>query len=183
MARSSKDAPGFRPGVKVCYPAHGVGDLQSIEEENIDGSVLELYVISFPRHKLVLRVPTQKAIASGLVTLEGSISEMQVRRALKIIGQDRKVSKAMWNRRSAEYEQKVNTSNLTTIAEVVRDLNRGKEDLTERSYSENEILRKAGQRFVDLLAAYWQQDEVEVQLFLNQHLKAHHKNELPFQRW
>ena len=48
----------FRPNDFVVYPAHGVGRIISIEEQEIAGLQLELFVISFEKDKMTLRVPT-----------------------------------------------------------------------------------------------------------------------------
>ena len=56
----------FRPNDYVVYPAHGVGQIVSIEEQEIAGHNLELFVISFEKDKMTLRVPTNKAAHVGL---------------------------------------------------------------------------------------------------------------------
>ena len=48
----------FRPNDFVVYPAHGVGRIMLIEEQEIAGLRLELFVISFEKDKMTLRVPT-----------------------------------------------------------------------------------------------------------------------------
>ena len=53
----------FKNNEYVVYPAHGVGQVVGIEEQEIAGLKLELYVISFEKDKMILRVPT----ASGRV--------------------------------------------------------------------------------------------------------------------
>ncbi len=58
--------PEFRPNDFVVYPAHGVGKIISIEEQQIAGIQLELFVISFEKDKMTLRVPTHKAIDIGM---------------------------------------------------------------------------------------------------------------------
>jgi CarD family transcriptional regulator len=47
MTKSKK--PEFRPNDFVVYPAHGVGKIISIEEQQIAGIQLELFVISSRR--------------------------------------------------------------------------------------------------------------------------------------
>ena len=59
----------FRPNEFVVYPAHGVGKIVSIEEREIAGMQLELFVISFEKDKMTLRVPTDKATAVGMRSL------------------------------------------------------------------------------------------------------------------
>jgi CarD family transcriptional regulator len=59
MSKAKKSE--FRPDDHVVYPAHGVGQIISIEEQEIAGIKLELFVISFEKDKMTLRVPTNKA--------------------------------------------------------------------------------------------------------------------------
>ena len=57
---------GFKTGEYVVYPAHGVGLIQSIEEQEVAGLVLELFVIAFEQDKLTLRVPVAKIKSVGM---------------------------------------------------------------------------------------------------------------------
>jgi CarD family transcriptional regulator len=55
-----------------------------------------------------------------------------------------RVKRAMWSRRAQEYEQKINSGDLMSIAEVVRDLHRGRRaDQREQSYSERQLYEAA----------------------------------------
>ncbi|MFL6930838.1 MAG: CarD family transcriptional regulator, partial [Xanthobacteraceae bacterium] len=51
---------GFKTNEFIVYPAHGVGQIVSIEEQEVAGAKLELFVISFIKDKMTLRVPTAK---------------------------------------------------------------------------------------------------------------------------
>ena len=67
MTKSKKNE--FRPNDYVVYPAHGVGQIMSIEEQDVAGMTLELFVISFEKDKMTLRVPTHKATEIGMRSL------------------------------------------------------------------------------------------------------------------
>ena len=58
----------------------------------------------------------------------------------------------MWSRRAQEYEAKINSGDLISIAEVVRDLHRG-DDQPEQSYSERQLYESALDRMVREVAA------------------------------
>jgi CarD family transcriptional regulator len=58
----------------------------------------------------------------------------------------------MWSRRAQEYEQKINSGDLLSIAEVVRDLHRA-EDQPEQSYSERQLYEAALERLTREVAA------------------------------
>ena len=67
----------------IVYPAHGVGQIISIEEQEIAGSVLELYVIIFEKDKMTLRVPTNKAEEVGMRSLSSPDMVSQALTTLK----------------------------------------------------------------------------------------------------
>src|SRR5579864_2484016 len=56
----------FKAGDFVVYPTHGVGRIQKVDEQEIAGLKLELFVIAFEKDKMILRVPTTKAKAVGM---------------------------------------------------------------------------------------------------------------------
>jgi CarD family transcriptional regulator len=57
---------GFKTSEFIVYPAHGVGQIMAIEEQEIAGAKLELFVISFIKDKMTLRVPTAKIASVGM---------------------------------------------------------------------------------------------------------------------
>ena len=70
----SKSGLEFSVGDHVVYPAHGVGQVQGIETQEVAGYKLEVYVITFDHEKMTLRVPTAKARGAGLRSLaEGNV--------------------------------------------------------------------------------------------------------------
>ncbi|MFW2588312.1 CarD family transcriptional regulator [Sagittula sp. SSi028] len=139
----------FRPDDYVVYPAHGVGQIVSIEEQEIAGISLELFVISFEKDKMTLRVPTHKATEIGMRSLS---SPDVVDEAMRTLKGKAKVKRAMWSRRAQEYEQKINSGDLIAIAEVVRDLHRA-DDQREQSYSERQLYEAALERLTREIAA------------------------------
>ncbi|MGF1554559.1 MAG: CarD family transcriptional regulator [Paracoccaceae bacterium] len=156
MTKKSKQTSGeFRANDYVVYPAHGVGRILSIEEQDIAGMKLELFVISFEKDKMTLRVPTAKAASVGMRSLS---SPDLVAKALDTLKGRAKVKRAMWSRRAQEYEQKINSGDLISIAEVVRDLYRA-EDQPEQSYSERQLYEAALERLTRELAAVQDLDE------------------------
>ena len=145
----------FIPDEYVVYPAHGVGQIISIEEQEIAGLNLELFVVAFEKDKMTLRVPTHKAVEIGLRSLS---SPEVVSRAMATLKGKAKVKRAMWSRRAQEYEQKINSGDLIAIAEVVRDLHRN-DDQREQSYSERQLYEAALERLTREVAAVADGDE------------------------
>ncbi len=149
----------FHPNEFVVYPAHGVGRIISIEEQEIAGLTLELFVVSFEKDKMTLRVPTNKATEIGMRSLS---SPDLITKALETLKGKAKVKRAMWSRRAQEYEQKINSGDLMSIAEVVRDLHRT-DDQREQSYSERQLYEAALDRLTREVAAVSGSDEAGAQ--------------------
>ena len=153
MSKTKKSE--FRPDDFVVYPAHGVGKIVSIEEQEVAGMKLEMFVISFEKDKMTLRVPTARATEIGMRSLA---SPDLVDQALATLKGKARVKRAMWSRRAQEYEQKINSGDLMSIAEVVRDLHRN-DDQREQSYSERQLYEAALDRLTREVAAVSGLDE------------------------
>jgi CarD family transcriptional regulator len=156
---SQVKASDFRANDYVVYPAHGVGQIVSIEEQEIAGLTMELFVISFEKDKMTLRVPTAKAAGAGLRALS---TPDVISQAMDILRGKAKVKKAMGSRRAQEYEQKINSGDLIAIAEVVRDLHRA-DDQREQSYSERQLYEAALERLTREVAAVKGSNEDDAQ--------------------
>ena len=139
----------FKAGDFVVYPAHGVGKVLEIETRDISGHTVELYVISFERDRMTLRVPVDKVDNSGLRRLS---TKKIMETALTTLKGKARVKRTMWSRRAQEYEAKINSGDPVSIAEVVRDLYRG-EAQQEQSYSERQIYEQALERLAHEVAA------------------------------
>ena len=150
MTKQTKSADDkFEVGQHVVYPAHGVGRITATETQKVVDMTLEVYVVSFEQDKLILRVPTAKAQSSGMRPLA---SARVVNDALKTLGGRARIKRTMWSRRAQEYEAKINSGDLISIAEVVRDLHRA-EDQPDQSYSERQLYESALDRMARELAA------------------------------
>ncbi|GJL98260.1 MAG: CarD family transcriptional regulator [Hyphobacterium sp.] len=147
--KTANDNRSFKKGDFIVYPAHGVGRVVGVEKDSVAGFDIEVYVVSFEQDKMVLRVPTAKADTSGMRQLS---SDKIVKDAMKTLKGKAKVKRTMWSRRAQEYEAKINSGDLISIAEVVRDLHRA-EDQPEQSYSERQLYESAIDRMVREVAA------------------------------
>lgn len=143
------DTAEFKVGGKVVYPAHGVGLIVSQESQIVAGHELKLFVIDFPKDKMTLRVPVNRAKASGLRVLS---NDNDVSKAVTILKGRARPGRGMWSRRAKEYEDKINSGNISNIAEVVRDLHKNVDD-PDRSYSERVIYESALGRLAGEFAA------------------------------
>ena len=152
---STKSELEFKIGDSVVYPAHGVGKVVGVETQEVAGLSLEVYVITFDHEKMTLRVPTRKAKTAGLRSLAaGNV----VSQALTTLKGRARIKRTMWSRRAQEYEAKINSGDLVSIAEVVRDLHRASGQ-PEQSYSERQLYEAALARMAREVAAVERIDE------------------------
>jgi CarD family transcriptional regulator, regulator of rRNA transcription len=148
---------GFKTNEFVVYPAHGVGQILAIEEQEIAGAKLELFVINFIKDKMTLRVPTAKVANVGMRKLS---DPTLVKKALETLKGRARVKRTMWSRRAQEYEAKINSGDIVAIAEVVRDLYRS-ESQPEQSYSERQLYEAALDRLSREIAVVQHSTETE----------------------
>ena len=148
---------GFKTHEFIVYPAHGVGQIVAIEEQEVAGARLELFVINFVKDKMTLRVPTAKVASVGMRKLAET---PMIKRALETLKGRARIKRTMWSRRAQEYEAKINSGDIVAIAEVVRDLYRS-ETQPEQSYSERQLYEAALDRLSREVAAVQRITETE----------------------
>ncbi len=156
-AKKTTQRQGFKTSEFIVYPAHGVGQIIAIEEQEVAGARLELFVINFVKDKMMLRVPTSKIASVGMRKLAETPI---VKRALETLKGRARIKRTMWSRRAQEYEAKINSGDIVAIAEVVRDLFRS-ESQPEQSYSERQLYEAALDRLSREVAAVLRLTETE----------------------
>lgn len=147
----------FRPGDHIVYPAHGVGRVMGVEQQQVAGISLDVFVISFEQDKMTLRVPTAKAKSCGMRPLASSAV---VDQAMKTLQGRARIKRTMWSRRAQEYEAKINSGDIVAISEVVRDLYRS-DTQPEQSYSERQLYEAALDRLAREISAVQRITETE----------------------
>jgi len=157
---------GFKTNEFVVYPAHGVGQILAIEDQEIAGARLELFVINFMKDKMTLRVPTAKVANVGMRKLS---EPALVKKALETLKGRARIKRTMWSRRAQEYEAKINSGDIVAIAEVVRDLYRS-ESQPEQSYSERQLYEAALDRMSREIASVNKISETEAVRQIEQNL-------------
>jgi CarD family transcriptional regulator len=145
MAKSSS----FSCGHHVVYPAHGIGKIKSIETHEVGGHTLEMFVISFEKDRMTLRLPVAKAKTSGLRPV---CTTKEMANAINTLKSRGRVKRNMWSRRAQEYEAKINSGNPISLAEVVRELYRTANQ-PDQSYSERQVYQNALTRLAGEIAA------------------------------
>ena len=167
-AKKTTQRQGFKTHEFIVYPAHGVGQIVAIEEQEVAGARLELFVINFVKDKMTLRVPTSKVASVGMRKLAET---PMVKRALETLKGRARIKRTMWSRRAQEYEAKINSGDPLAIAEVVRDLHRNAGQ-PDQSFSERQIYEAAMDRLAAELAALDKTDKLTAATKLTNFLKT-----------
>ena len=158
---------GFKAGEHIVYPAHGVGQIIAVEEQEVAGFKLELFVISFAKDKMTLKVPMPKVIAGAIRKLADAET---VKKSLDTLTGRARIKRTMWSRRAQEYEAKINSGDLGSIAEVVRDLYRS-DAQPEQSYSERQLYESALDRMAREIAVVQKLTDSESLKVIEAHLQ------------
>lgn len=158
----------FSDGDFVVYPAHGVGRVMGVETQHVAGCELRVYVIAFDKDRMTLRLPVAKSSAAGLRSVS---SQKQMEQALRVLKTRSRIRRTMWSRRAQEYENKINSGDPVSIAEVIRDLHRNSSQ-PDQSYSERQIYKSALDRFTRELAVIERVDEETATLKIEEVLTA-----------
>jgi CarD family transcriptional regulator len=166
-AKPSNHRQGFKLNEFVVYPAHGVGQIVAVEDQEVAGFRLELFVINFAKDKMTLRVPTSKVAGVGMRKLSEPDA---ARRSLDILTGRARIKRTMWSRRAQEYEAKINSGDINAIAEVVRDLYRS-DAQPEQSYSERQLYEAALDRMMREIAAVQKLSEIDALKVIEGQLK------------
>ena len=171
VAANSNKKHEFKTNDHVVYPTHGVGKVSGIEEKEVAGTKLELFIIEFEKDKMTLRVPTLKAKAVGMRKLS---SPEVVTGALNTLKGRARIKRTMWSRRAQEYDAKINSGDIMAVAEVVRDLYRS-ERQPEQSYSERQLFEQALDRMAREIAAVKKIDDDQAVKELEEYLSKNAK--------
>lgn len=163
--RTSKDRAKtpdlpFKVGDMAVYPAHGVGEVKSIESREISGSRQLFYVLQILDNGMKIMVPTTNVNAVGLREI---ISEEEVKAVYDILKErDVVIDNQTWNRRYREYMDKIKTGSVYEIAEVYRDLSLLKSE-KELSFGERKMLDTAKNLLIKELAFAEDRDEEDIE--------------------
>lgn len=130
----------FKEGDKVVYPAHGVGEVDSIQNRKVSGAEQQFYMITIIETGMKIMVPLSQAVTVGLRRVVDSRTVDEVYDILR--DKNVTVDTQTWNRRYREYSQKIKTGSVLEIARVIRDLSVLKVD-KELSFGERRMLDTA----------------------------------------
>ncbi len=133
---------------KVVVPTHGIGTIIDIKEERIMGMITHFYVVEFEESKILINIPVQQAEEKGLRKI---VNRNQFSEAIEILKTKPFIpNKVSWNKKSQYYMSKMNSGEVSQIAEVIRDIS--KNIYKKKSYKEEIILKEAIARLSSELA-------------------------------
>lgn len=111
----------YKVGDKVVYPAHGAGEVVSIEQREVAGQWRDYYILQLTFSGLTLAVPMNDAGRLGLRSL---MLPGEVQRVLKILSGEEAGDKlpAKWNRRARLLADIIKTGDVCSLAAAVHTL-------------------------------------------------------------
>jgi len=146
---TASQARGFKEGDMAVHPAHGVGEVVSVEDRELGGARAACYVLKIIDSGLTVMVPVEGAERVGLRPV------MKKREAQKIIEILRAPEVAVdlqpWNRRFRAYTEMLKSGLPSEIAKVLRDMYRLKFD-KDLSFGERRLLDQARSLLIQELA-------------------------------
>lgn len=138
-----EDGNMFNIGDKVVYPMHGAGVITKIEERTVNEKTVEYLVVKMMVSNLTIMIPKDNVDMVGLRPVGKKSSLNLVEKVLQC--KEFLPEPVMnWNKRSNMYLEKLKTSNLESIADVVQTL-MNKEKNKKISTGERRILNTGKQ--------------------------------------
>ncbi|HOO37081.1 MAG TPA: CarD family transcriptional regulator [Deltaproteobacteria bacterium] len=153
----------FKVGDVVVYPAHGVSEVESIENREISGSSISFFILKVLDTQMTVMVPVTNVENVGIRQL---IDDAGIDQVLDILRQRSvPIDNQTWNRRYREYMEKIKSGSAFEIAEVLRDLNilkRGK----ELSFGERKMYDTAKTLLLSEISTSRKADKKEIEIML-----------------
>ncbi len=139
----------FKVGDKAVHPAHGVGEVTSIEKKSIAGSDKNFYILKIVESGMTVMVPVDGVKRLGLRVV---ISKREATKVMNELKKDEvAVTSQPWNRRYREYTEMLKSGSPIEVAKVLRDLSRLRGE-KELSFGERRLLEQARNLLVAELA-------------------------------
>lgn len=149
----------FKPGDKVVYPNHGVGEVEEIRTRELAGSKQEFYHLRIYANETTVMVPVGNSRTVGLRKLFDKKKVAELFDHLRSGDID---SYSNWKGRYKENAEKMRSGHLFDMADVLKNL----EHLSQRkalSYREKQMYEKAKYLIVSEIAIVERQTEDKVE--------------------
>ncbi|MDR1608987.1 MAG: CarD family transcriptional regulator [Deltaproteobacteria bacterium] len=130
----------LKVGDLVVYPAHGVGQVESIENRPVNGVDSSLVILRILDNGMRITIPVRNVSEIGLRPLISLAEVMKVYERLQ--SPPVMVEASNWNRRHRAYLDKLKTGAIADVCDVIRELMtmRGNKEL---SFGERKLLDTA----------------------------------------
>lgn len=116
----------FQVGDMVCYPMHGVGVVESIEEQTVLGETAKYYMLRFVMGRMSAMVPVASAESVGLRALA---DEQSCSRVVDYLREEGCLEESEnWNQRYRDNLDKLRGGDIFSVADVVKCLIRRDRD-------------------------------------------------------
>ncbi len=115
----------FRVGERVCYPMHGVGVIEAIQEQEVLGETKSYYMLRFVLGKMTAMVPVHSAASVGLRPV---IQAEECDRVREYLLEAVQPESDNWNQRYRENLEKLRIGEIYGVADVVKSLIRRERD-------------------------------------------------------
>jgi CarD family transcriptional regulator len=146
---ATASSKSFKVGEMAVHPAHGVGEVERLEERDFGGKVTSCYVIKIRDTGLKVMIPTD---AIERVGLRPVMKKKEAQKILDILkAPEVAVDVQPWNRRFRAYTEMLKSGLPSEIAKVLRDMYRLKFD-KDLSFGERRLLDQARSLLVQELA-------------------------------
>ena len=110
----------FQIGDLVCYPLHGVGVVEAIEERSLLGEQTQYYMLRFVMGRMTAMVPVATAESVGLRAL---VDEEVCAKVVDYLKSDDVMDESdNWNQRYRDNLDKLRIGDIFSVAEVVKCL-------------------------------------------------------------
>ncbi len=111
----------FCVGEKICYPMHGIGEIEGIEERTVLGITAQYYLLRFTKGRMSAMVPVESA---GRIGLRRLISKEECDKVIAYMRTEPEAETENWNRRYRENCEKLRRGDIYAVADVVKCLSR-----------------------------------------------------------
>lgn len=149
----------FHIGELVCYPMHGVGKVEAIEEHTVLGEITQYYLLRFLAGRMTAMIPVKSADSVGLrAVAEPTVCENVIRFLSNDVFAEESDN---WNQRYRENLDKLKEGRIDNVANVVKCLMRREKD-KGLSAGERKMFLTARQVLVAELAASTGREEAEL---------------------
>jgi CarD family transcriptional regulator len=139
----------FKVGDMAVHPAHGVGEVERLEDRDFGGRMTTVYVIKIRDTGLKVMVPTETTDRVGLRPV---MKKKEAQKILDILkAPEVAVDVQPWNRRFRAYTEMLKSGLPSEIAKVLRDMYRLRFD-KDLSFGERRLLDQARSLLVQELA-------------------------------